>query len=89
MAERDGEILVTTPDLITVLDAESGLPVTADALRYGLLHRAVEDLQRPRLGQLDRVAAGGRVDDRHVADEVALSRPIDLEVLERVRHAEL
>lgn len=36
MAERDGEILVTTPDLITVLEAESGLPVTADALRYGL-----------------------------------------------------
>lgn len=36
MAERDGEMLVTTPDLITVLEAESGLPVTADSLRYGL-----------------------------------------------------
>ncbi|MDO8359939.1 MAG: DUF917 domain-containing protein, partial [Devosia sp.] len=33
MAERDGEILVTTPDLITLLEAESGLPVTADSLR--------------------------------------------------------
>ena len=36
MAERDGKVLVTTPDLITVVEAESGLPVTADALRYGL-----------------------------------------------------
>lgn len=36
MAERDGKVLVTTPDLIAVVEAESGLPVTADALRYGL-----------------------------------------------------
>lgn len=36
IAERDGEVLVTTPDLITVLDAETGAPVTADSLRYGL-----------------------------------------------------
>lgn len=36
VAERDGEIIVTTPDLITALEAESGNPVTADALRYGL-----------------------------------------------------
>lgn len=36
MAERDGQILVTTPDLITLVEAESGQPVTADALRYGL-----------------------------------------------------
>lgn len=36
MAERDGQTLVTTPDLITLLEAESGNPVTADSLRYGL-----------------------------------------------------
>ena len=36
MAERDGEVIVTTPDLITLLEADSGLPVTADSLRYGL-----------------------------------------------------
>jgi DUF917 family protein len=36
MAERDGRLLVTTPDLITLLEAESGNPVTADSLRYGL-----------------------------------------------------
>jgi DUF917 family protein len=36
IAERDGEVLVTTPDMITLLEAESGAPVTADSLRYGL-----------------------------------------------------
>jgi hypothetical protein len=36
IAYRDNEVLVTTPDLITVLDAENGQPVTADSLRYGL-----------------------------------------------------
>ena len=36
MAERDGKVLVTTPDLITLLEAESGNPVTANSLRYGL-----------------------------------------------------
>jgi len=36
MAERDGGILVTTPDLITLLEAESGSPLAADSLRYGL-----------------------------------------------------
>ncbi len=35
IAERDGEVLVTTPDLITAVDAETGAPVTADGLRYG------------------------------------------------------
>jgi DUF917 family protein len=48
MAERDGEILVTTPDLITVLDAESGLPVTADALRYGLRLKALAMPSNPQ-----------------------------------------
>lgn len=35
IAEKDGKILVTTPDLITAVDAETGAPVTADSLRYG------------------------------------------------------
>jgi uncharacterized protein len=35
MAERDGQILVTTPDLISVVEADSGAPVTTDALKYG------------------------------------------------------
>jgi len=33
---RDGdEVMVTTPDLITVLDAETGEPITTESLRYG------------------------------------------------------
>lgn len=36
MAERDGKIICTTPDLITLLEAETGAPVTANSLRYGL-----------------------------------------------------
>lgn len=36
MAERNGKVICTTPDLITLVEAETGNPVTTDALRYGL-----------------------------------------------------
>lgn len=32
----DGEYVTTTPDLIAVLDAETGEPITTEALRYGM-----------------------------------------------------
>ena len=35
VAERDGAVVVSVPDLITVLDVESGQPITTEALRYG------------------------------------------------------
>src|SRR5579884_2940898 len=35
MARTDDEVLVTTPDLITILDAETGKPITTESLRYG------------------------------------------------------
>jgi DUF917 family protein len=35
VAIRDGAIIVSVPDLITVLDAETGQPVTTEGLRYG------------------------------------------------------
>lgn len=35
IAEIDGEPAVTTPDLISVLDAETGEPITTETLRYG------------------------------------------------------
>ncbi|HIC88757.1 MAG TPA: DUF917 domain-containing protein [Anaerolineae bacterium] len=35
VAIRDGEIIVSVPDLITVLDAENGQPITTETLRYG------------------------------------------------------
>jgi uncharacterized protein len=36
IAARDGRTIVTTPDMITLLEAETGVPVTADAMRYGI-----------------------------------------------------
>ncbi|MDR6865795.1 DUF917 family protein [Microbacterium resistens] len=35
VAEVDGRTLVTTPDLIMVVDAETGEPITTEGLRYG------------------------------------------------------
>jgi DUF917 family protein len=35
IAERDSEVLATTPDLIAVVEADSGAPVTTDSLKYG------------------------------------------------------
>jgi len=34
-AKLDGEIVVSVPDLITVLDSDTGEPVTTEGLRYG------------------------------------------------------
>jgi hypothetical protein len=36
IAEQDGEPLVTTPDLITLLDADTGAPITTETIRFGL-----------------------------------------------------
>lgn len=36
MLEVDGSVACSTPDLICTLDAESGEPVTSEAMRYGL-----------------------------------------------------
>jgi DUF917 family protein len=35
VAIRDGEIVVSVPDLITILDAENGEPITTEGMRYG------------------------------------------------------
>ncbi len=35
VATVDGKILATTPDLITLVDTETFLPITTDALKYG------------------------------------------------------
>lgn len=39
VAIRNGDVLVTVPDLITTLELETGLPITTEMLRYG--YRAV------------------------------------------------
>lgn len=36
VVRRDGEILASVPDLICVLDSDTGEPVTTESLRYGL-----------------------------------------------------
>lgn len=36
LATRDGETVATTPDLICVLNTDTGDPVTTEGLRYGL-----------------------------------------------------
>lgn len=36
IAEQDGKPLVTTPDLITLLDADTGAPITTETIRFGL-----------------------------------------------------
>jgi DUF917 family protein len=35
LAVRDGRVIASVPDLITILDAETGEPVTTEGLRYG------------------------------------------------------
>jgi DUF917 family protein len=35
IALKDGEVMATVPDLITILDAETGEPITTESLRYG------------------------------------------------------
>lgn len=35
VAERDGKILVSVPDLITMVEEETGEPITTEGLRYG------------------------------------------------------
>lgn len=35
VAERDGALLASTPDLIVVLESDSGEPITTESLRYG------------------------------------------------------
>ncbi|HYO29226.1 MAG TPA: DUF917 domain-containing protein [Thermomicrobiales bacterium] len=35
VARTDDRVLATTPDLITILDAETGEPITTESLRYG------------------------------------------------------
>lgn len=35
IAKKDDEILCTTPDLIAVLDLETGIPITTERMKYG------------------------------------------------------
>ncbi len=50
---------MTTPDLITVLEAESGQPVTADSLRYGLRLKALAFSSNPQWRTPEGIALVG------------------------------
>ncbi|MGB7124671.1 MAG: DUF917 domain-containing protein, partial [Thermoplasmata archaeon] len=36
VAEMDGKVLAQVPDLISILDSETGIPITTEGLRFGL-----------------------------------------------------
>lgn len=36
LARKNGNVLATTPDILTILDSESGTPITSESLRFGL-----------------------------------------------------
>jgi DUF917 family protein len=36
IARKDGEVVCTVPDLICIVDSETGEPITTELLRYGL-----------------------------------------------------
>ncbi|MFJ8892973.1 DUF917 domain-containing protein [Leifsonia sp. NPDC102414] len=59
IAEADGEVLVTTPDLIIVLDHDSGEPITTEGLRYGQRVRVVAAPSDPRWHSADALAMVG------------------------------
>lgn len=73
IALRDGAVVATVPDLITVLDAETADPVTTEALRYGL---RVAVIAMPS-AEIWRTEAGlGLVGPRVFGYDVAY-RPVD------------
>ncbi|HEX8867320.1 MAG TPA: DUF917 domain-containing protein [Lentzea sp.] len=61
VALADGEPLVTTPDLLCCLDAESGKPVSTERLRFGAV---IDVVALPSPPQWMREEVRGRVDPR-------------------------
>ena len=59
IAERDGQPIVTTPDLITLLDSDTGAPITTETLRYRAASRRDRDSLRAAMADA-RGARPGR-----------------------------
>ena len=59
VAIRDGEIVCSVPDLIVVLDAENGGPITTEELRYGFRVSVVAAPCDPRWRSPEGLALGG------------------------------
>ncbi|HEY8415576.1 MAG TPA: DUF917 domain-containing protein [Thermaerobacter sp.] len=79
VARRDGRVEVTTPDLICVIDADTGEPVSTEVLRYGL-RVSVLGLAAPR--QLKTPAALAVVGPRAFGYDVEF-RPLPGDLLAR------
>lgn len=59
IAEADGHTLVTTPDLIMVVEHDSGEPITTEALRYGQRVRVIGAPCDPRWHSPEALAMVG------------------------------
>jgi len=59
VAERDGVVVCSTPDLIMMFDADSGEPITTESLRYGFRVRVVGSPCDPRWRTPEGVALAG------------------------------
>lgn len=59
IAEADGHTLVTTPDLIMVVEHDSGEPITTEALRYGQRVRVISAPCDPRWHSPEALAMVG------------------------------
>jgi DUF917 family protein len=59
IAEHDGRTLATTPDLIMVLEHDSGEPITTEGLRYGQRVRVIAAPSDPRWHSPEALAMVG------------------------------
>jgi len=59
VATRDGQVVASVPDLICVLDTDSGEPVTTETLRYGLRVSVVAAPCDPRWRSPEGLALAG------------------------------
>ncbi len=59
IAKVDGEVMVTTPDLIMTLDGERGEPITTEGLRYGQRVRVISAPSDPRWHSAAGLALAG------------------------------
>jgi DUF917 family protein len=59
VAERDGEVVACVPDLIIVMDSETGEPITTEELRYGFRCTVIGAPCDPRWRTPEGLALGG------------------------------
>jgi DUF917 family protein len=73
VAMEDGEVLVSVPDLIAILDTERGDPITTENLRYGFRVTVIGIPCHPLWRTPEGVALGG---PRHFGYDIDF-RPVE------------